>query len=173
MDGQNGAYCFRYVSIWTARFDAVFGQRLRLSKNATAFFGFKITTSLVLLYPISIYLLIERPSAYTKDLGCPCPVPAGYLQNLLYMFLFHILNGLDPIFHPLPSIHHKIQTEILWRDYPSLFHNDHPFDEVFNLPDVPWPVIPHQGIHAILGDPLDISMVTLIIPFYKVMDKEG
>jgi len=27
------------VSIWTVRFDAVSGQRLRLSKNATAFFG--------------------------------------------------------------------------------------------------------------------------------------
>jgi len=38
MAGQNGAYCFKYVSIWTASFDAVFGQRLRLSKNAIAFF---------------------------------------------------------------------------------------------------------------------------------------
>jgi len=39
MAGQNGTYCFKYVSIWTARFDAVFSQRLRLPKNATAFFG--------------------------------------------------------------------------------------------------------------------------------------
>jgi len=39
MAGQNGAYCFKYVSIWTASFDAVFGQRLHLPKNATAFFG--------------------------------------------------------------------------------------------------------------------------------------
>ena len=48
MAGQNGAYCFKYVSIWTASFDAVFGQSLplkvfirglRLSKNAIAFFG--------------------------------------------------------------------------------------------------------------------------------------
>ena len=39
MAGQNGAYYFKYVSIWTVRFDAVFGQRLRLPKNANAFFG--------------------------------------------------------------------------------------------------------------------------------------
>jgi len=39
MAGQNGAYCFKYVSIWTASFDAVFGQRLRLPKNVIAFFG--------------------------------------------------------------------------------------------------------------------------------------
>src|SRR3989344_7874520 len=41
MAGQNGAYCFKYVSIWTANFDAAFGQRLRLPKNATAFFGLR------------------------------------------------------------------------------------------------------------------------------------
>ncbi|MBI5893650.1 MAG: hypothetical protein HZB79_08385 [Deltaproteobacteria bacterium] len=36
---KTDAYYFKYVSIWTARFDAVFDQRLRLSKSATAFFG--------------------------------------------------------------------------------------------------------------------------------------
>src|SRR3990170_210469 len=37
---KTDAYPLVYVSIWTASFDAVFGQRLRLPKNATAFFGF-------------------------------------------------------------------------------------------------------------------------------------
>jgi hypothetical protein len=37
LTGQNGAYSFTYVSIWTADFDAVFGKILRLSKNT--FFG--------------------------------------------------------------------------------------------------------------------------------------
>jgi len=37
--GQNAAYSFTYVSIWTDGFDAVFDKILRLPKNATAFFG--------------------------------------------------------------------------------------------------------------------------------------
>jgi len=37
--GQNTAYSFTYVSIWTDGFDAVFDKILRLPKNATAFFG--------------------------------------------------------------------------------------------------------------------------------------
>jgi len=49
MGGQNGAYSFRYVSIWIPRFDAVFGQSLPLkvfirglclAENANAFSGF-------------------------------------------------------------------------------------------------------------------------------------
>src|SRR3989338_8257250 len=39
---KTDAYPLVYVSIWTASFDAVFGQRLRLPKNAIAFFGFMV-----------------------------------------------------------------------------------------------------------------------------------
>jgi len=36
--GQNAAYSFTYVSIWTDGFNAVFDKILRLPKNATSFF---------------------------------------------------------------------------------------------------------------------------------------
>ena len=39
-----------YVSIWTASFDAVFGQRLHLPENAIAFSGLKITKPSRFLY---------------------------------------------------------------------------------------------------------------------------
>ena|SRR3989338_7089910 len=88
MAGQNGAYCFKYVSIWTARFDAVFGQRLSLPKNVTAFFG--LTASIAQSTVLSVCQLLHA-------FGTPyCFVISGDM-NLKELSLDSLSNACLPV----------------------------------------------------------------------------
>src|SRR3990170_5569164 len=92
---KTDAYPLVYVSIWTASFDAVFGQRLRLPKNATAFFGSTtINISPVNISFISVLASIVFSEAILPETAiqsvtivCGCtetgeiPLPGLYLPN--------------------------------------------------------------------------------------------
>ncbi len=96
------------------------------------------------------------------DLQHPCRlrlVPTRFLQSLGDEPFFKDIAGLEKTppfsvgeFHLLRTLDDRFEWNVFQMDRLTICTEDHePLNEIFEFPDVPRPVVLHEGLHGLRG----------------------